>query len=76
MRKSLETAVDIASTVMAGAVLYHVGAAWWAFALILLFGACQQLVGRNRGQAELKKKIMGGILVAVAKHATQSKEGS
>lgn len=68
MRKSLETAVDVASTVMAGAVLYASAAPWWAYFLILLFGAAQQLVGRQRGQNALRRTARANLIAIITRN--------
>lgn len=61
MNKSMETTIDIASTLMAGAALGQLDAPWWAYVLILLFGWCQQAVGRSRGKQSMMNQLGIGM---------------
>lgn len=62
MKKNNVTLIDAVSTFMAGAVLYHLEAQWWAYLLMLLFGACQQIVGREKGKAAILKRAVAVII--------------
>lgn len=71
MKKSIEATIDVASTVMAGALLYHLAAPWWAYLLILLFGTCQQIVGRHRGKAALRREAKARLLAIITRGGAQ-----
>lgn len=75
MTKTRDTVIDIASTLMAAAVLGWLGDPWWAYGLILVFGACQQFIGRYRGKHDMMRKIMSHNGIAVVLRAGAPKEG-